>query len=118
MTAGDDIQQAIDTLEWLKAESTPGEWWATRDLKFPDVFAGPGLSDDVCVVSEARLPQDATLIVTLHRTIDAQLKILAAGRTASTAFPAVKKDGDLPGWAAEAKTLALPLARAINGGSA
>jgi hypothetical protein len=75
VNAAETIQAAIEKLERLKGRSTPGDWWRSG---FDDVFAGPGLSDDVVVVQDARLSFDAELIVTLHRTIDAQLALFGS----------------------------------------
>ena len=59
--------------------------------------------------------ENAELIVTLHRTIDAQLAILRAGRTAATLWAQARDYADLSGWAQEAFALAEPLADAILG---
>lgn len=75
MNAIERIQAAIEKLEALKAQATGGEWWKSG----LEVFAGPGLSADYLVVENARLRADAELIVTLHRTIDAQLAVLRSG---------------------------------------
>lgn len=76
MTPTERLQAAIDKLEQLRTGSTQGEWWATHGRLSPDIFAGTGSSDDVLVVSDGHLDADAELIVTLHRTIDAQLSLL------------------------------------------
>jgi hypothetical protein len=112
VTALEEITQAIDTLERLRADSTIGPWGVDtipetgeshiiREFEFfgvqIEVVAPGGLEAD-----------DANLIVTLHRTIDAQLDLL---RTASGFFGA-RITGP------EAATLfaehALQLARAVN----
>lgn len=82
MNAAETIQAAIEKLEQLKALVTPGDWWS-RDIDA--VFAGPGLSDDVAVAYEVRLSWDVELIVTLHRTIDAQLDLLRYARAVAGA---------------------------------
>lgn len=108
MSSVETLEAAIARLEELKAESTPGEWWTTRDLKWPGVFAGPGLSADVLVADEFRLPGDAQLVVTLSRTVDPILDML---RFARGLFGA-QIQGE---QAAATVDLALYLARAILG---
>lgn len=76
MTAIETLERAISKLEQLRDEATPGEWWATRDLKLPSVFAGTGLSNDVLVAADCRLPGDAALIVALSRTVEPMLAFL------------------------------------------
>lgn len=82
MTAAETIQAAIDRLEQLKADSTPGEWVTSIEgLSRPrglDIKAGR-----VWVASDGDGYQgaignhaDAELIVALHRTIDATLELL------------------------------------------
>ncbi|MBK0419975.1 hypothetical protein JD276_13135 [Leucobacter sp. CSA1] len=108
MTAIEILERAICKLEQLRDEATPGEWWATRDLKWPSVFAGTGMSDDVMVASECRLPGDAALIVALSRTVGPMLAhmrlVLEAMRQPSTA-----------GCASADEMVTLHLARAILG---
>lgn len=86
MTPTERLQAAIDNLEQLRAESSgPNPWIVDRD--FPQIVLHPdqsGNSWDGTVVADTgqdelglpRTPADARLIVTLHRTIDAQLAIL------------------------------------------
>ena len=75
MNSAEKIQTAIAELEALKAASTQGKWAVSAkqlDIRgfvyAPSVCAGCGWDRDT--------DADAELIVTLHRTIDAQLKIL------------------------------------------
>ena len=75
MTAVERLEAAIAKLEQLKAFSTPGEWYRAG-FPEPSVWAGTGLSTDLLVVDDARFLHDADLIVTLHRTIDAQIWLL------------------------------------------
>ena len=77
MTVVERLEAAIAKLEWLKAKSTPGEWYAPESAA--SVWAGAGLSSDLLVVDDARFLGDADLIVTLHRTIDAQIAVLRVG---------------------------------------
>lgn len=83
MTPIEKLQAAIDKLEALKAESTPGTWRAWDSFssdRAPRVYitgnnSGPSDGNRVARV-ENQENQDADLIVTLHRTIDTQLEIL------------------------------------------
>lgn len=75
MNASEKIQAAIERLEGLKAASTQGKWAVSAKqldipgfMYAPSVCAGCGWDRDT--------DADADLIVTLHRTIDAQLAIL------------------------------------------
>jgi len=77
------LTAAIEKLERLKAESSLGPWKATDRRGVPalapyeaDIDA-LGLSEAVdWRVADVIFASDAELIVTLHRTIDAQLAIL------------------------------------------
>lgn len=75
MNAAETIAAAIEKLEQLKGSATPGF--------IPDGFARVEI---VCEdagtihVVEPKNEADIDLAVTLHRTIDAQLILLAAGR--------------------------------------
>lgn len=77
-----EIETAIATLTRLRDESTPGSWvvdaeygptiHSTADHYSPIIDAG-----DFAASSESfENIADASLIVTLHRTIDAQIKLL------------------------------------------
>jgi hypothetical protein len=82
MNAAETIQAAIEKLERQKADTTPGPWrvvneslQGSRHDYDPMIDAG-----DYAASSERFVrPADAELIVTLHRTIDAQLVILRSG---------------------------------------
>ena len=78
MTVVERLEAAIGKLEQLKADSTAGGWYAP-EFTHGSVWAGTGSSDDLLVVDDARLYGDADLIVTLHRTIDAQIAVLKVG---------------------------------------
>lgn len=67
------LQAAIRKLEQLNTEGHPGPWW--HDVVFGGVWSGTGLASDVEVTHDAT-EEDADLIVTLHRTITAQLGFL------------------------------------------
>lgn len=111
MSAIDEIRDAIDKLEALKVASTQGPWvvWPTSycgevaaHLNFTS--AGTDNMDDL--VPPFDLIADANLIVTLHRTIDAQLAILELAMSY----------GELgKGNGSRFTKAALTLARAING---
>jgi hypothetical protein len=88
-TAVETIQAAIEKLEELKALSTGPNLWMV-DREFPAKVLHPdkpGYDWDGQLVADTNTdeiglptnPADARLIVTLHRTIDAQLAILANG---------------------------------------
>lgn len=98
MNAVERLQAAIDKLEKLRADSTPGEWiYRGRGCiaagEYGDVVA-PGRVDCMAycngsssTIEGDNLDADADLIVTLHRTIDAQLAILAYGATLTGRIP-------------------------------
>ncbi|TFD51990.1 hypothetical protein E3T46_07835 [Cryobacterium sp. Hh11] len=120
MTAVDEIQAAIEKLTKLKLNAYRGAWKIVNKSMQGD----HGLEHEKCDIQEvangswteddgyqpALLIEEAELIVTLHRTIDAQLAILAdfVDRYALRA-----KSDWVPIAPAAANTLAL--ARAING---
>lgn len=79
MNAVERIEAAIAKLEALKASSIPGPWSAPKELLgLPNktIFGGNPTRTHAAYVAVAH---DGELIVTLHRTIDAQLAILRAG---------------------------------------
>jgi hypothetical protein len=105
MNAVERLEAAIGKLETLKAESTPGRWDVDRvgfgvRAFFDNEFNGNTL---ICEVRHGK--PDADLIVTLHRTIDAQLAILRSGRNITSRESEYTFD------------LALALADAILGGA-
>ena len=84
------ISAAIEKLERLKAESTPGPWASVQDGQHATLVRRPPKSENA-IHTPADIPlhwdggygydptmeaSDADLIVTLHRTIDAQLELL------------------------------------------
>jgi hypothetical protein len=76
------IEAAIAKLETLKAESTPGPWRLARAQHVTHAIYGEKPGQEV-IGSTPRYgglwsADDGELIVTLHRTIDAQLAILRA----------------------------------------
>lgn len=115
MNPAEKIQAAIDKLEALKAASQ-GEYWY-RSIGGISAYGGEfgveaeGIAWTRDGERSIGLPQmtstDAELVVTLHRTIDAQLAILEQGvryMTAGIRFGAIE-------------TTALALAEAILGDS-
>lgn len=80
------LQAAIDKLETLSGE----EWSAWTDFDDTEHFAitACNLGGGREVVGEVLRAADANLIETLHRTIDAQLAVLAYGATVASDIPA------------------------------
>ena len=134
MSAVEEIRAAIVKLTELKAESTPGPW----ELEPPGKYFDPRW-DDTRIMHAANRPTDpnydrylfrdgsyaedsgglgladAELIVTLHRTIDAQLHILTG---TVTLYPSFVANGTEDQWLhAVERAGDLALARAINGGT-
>jgi hypothetical protein len=66
MTPVEKLQAAIDKLTMLKEQSTP-RWARSHD------YTAPG---ELALCFHDLLDADAELVLTLHRTIDAQLAIL------------------------------------------
>ena len=80
MTVVERLEGAIAKLEQLKADSLPGPWFITYEReRWPRVW-GNSDGQDADQVAKTHHRGDADLIVTLHRTIDAQLAILKAAR--------------------------------------
>jgi len=101
MTAAETIQAAIDKLEGHRRAATEGRWQHKRSLDNHWVE-----SNDRIALAEAISQPDAELIVTLHRTIDAQLAILRwYAATLATA----------PGFEPHGSNEFIALARAILG---
>lgn len=80
VNAVEKIEAAIEKLERLKAESTPGPWEQFQ-YDWRMIIAGQPADDEADVLFDraAARPADMQMIVTLHRTIDAQLAILYRG---------------------------------------
>ena len=78
MTPAERIQAAIESLESLKAESTPGPWLARYVLGKADwpVLVSDGIGTIFDYPEGYAEESDVLLIAALHRTIDAQLAIL------------------------------------------
>ena len=122
MTNIEDIESAIEKLSALRADSTGGDWNAyVREghHAYEGTIRTDGLPDDVSdEIAEIFIGVDAELIVTLHRTIDAQLGVLLEGAAAISDREALMDvyawdDGE---WArnTSAESVALVFARAIN----
>lgn len=116
MTPVERLQAAIEKLELLRAATTGGEWEADWELRFTlgDPQWPVVLVDGVGFVVNTtattfRNPDDAELIVVLHRTLDAQLAILRFGVKRLNAVQV------LTGKHAEAHEHELALADAILG---
>jgi hypothetical protein len=135
MNAAETIQAAIEKLEALKESATPGPFgfedgwqppqWKSIGHTYVRVVAGKpnhisGIRSMVLSTDGAmpgsegkrRTLADAELIVTLHRTIDAQLTILREGLRAIESLDGLGIDtADIP-WADVPE---LQLARSILG---
>jgi hypothetical protein len=77
------LQAAIAKLEQLKAASTPGPWSVNlhHNSMHSAEFRAPAPWNGFMLVAVHGNDADPALIVTLHRTIDAQLRVLAYGAT-------------------------------------
>lgn len=75
MTPVERLRAAIDKLETMKQESFDGPWVAHHPFSYSWIEGAPyaGMRSKIAVQVDE---PDAELIVTLHRTIDAQLAIL------------------------------------------
>jgi hypothetical protein len=95
VTPVERLTAAIEKLEALKADSTPGPWWHWPEAGVIEIYSDwrdPARTGSEVVIAPRIRPRDgwgreatiyrdnyepnAELIVTLHRTIDAQLAIL------------------------------------------
>lgn len=108
MSAVGEIEAAIAKLTELRNETTPAPWTVeempeTGECRIIREFEHFG-SHIESVTGGGSLRLDADLIVTLHRTIDAQLEVLRIG------MPHSFSNGFSPLFEP-----ALTLARAING---
>ena len=131
MTPAELLQAAIDKLERLKADSTPGPWWhwpEAGDIEIYSDWRDPAHRGGEVVIAPRIRPRDgwgrdaviyrdnyepnAELIVTLHRTIDAQLAILRA----AVKNEDVRRSDRL--WSGALSNTALALADAILRGEA
>lgn len=93
MNAADTIAAAIEKLEALKVDSHPGPWEHWPEAGDIEIHV-PSYPDGERIIATAVRPRggwgapiyqdnyepNADLIVTLHRTIDAQLTILRTGK--------------------------------------
>ncbi|MCS4277385.1 hypothetical protein M2390_002591 [Mycetocola sp. BIGb0189] len=84
MTTLDLLERAHARLTELREKSTPGPWATFLTATGPgtgNIIVAPDDSDtgevEFLIGRDREGEDDADLIVTLHRTIDAQLKILA-----------------------------------------
>lgn len=74
MNTAETIQAAIDRLSFLRADSVTGAHWKALG----GLIEGEGAEYRIIVADDVD-DTDADLIVTLHRTVDAQLVILRTG---------------------------------------
>ena len=83
MNAAGKIQAAIEKLEGLRTEGTDGPWsaWHPQDNRSNSCVDGAALDPDNPPLAVEGGRKDVALIVTLHRTIDAQLAILRSALT-------------------------------------
>lgn len=81
MTPVERLQAAIDRLESMREEAPPGPW--EQHLSWSSTTLYSGLDSEhpwsAVEVAAAHSRYSAQLIVTLHRTINAQLAILQFG---------------------------------------
>ena len=72
------LQAAVEKLEQLKADSTPGPWSVNvhHNAMHSAEFRAPGPWNGFLLVAAHVNDGDPELIVALHRTIDAQLSLL------------------------------------------
>jgi hypothetical protein len=107
------LQAAIDKLEALSGE----EWSAWSDFDDSRHFAitAWNLGGGREVVGEVLRAEDAHLIATLHRTIDAQLALLRAGWDNVAGCVPNPEGTDFGRWYGRIAALALALADAILG---
>lgn len=113
MNAAETIQAAINRLEKYKAESTSGPWFTTYERSRWLRIWGNGDGDHADAVAQTEGGTgNAPLIVTLHRTIDAQLGILRGVLRVHQEIVPLDFDDEetwpIPAWA-------LALAKAILG---
>ncbi len=115
MSAVERLQAAIEKLEALKRASDDGPWTiGDESPTHADLFvvACEGGNGDVTDYIDRG---NAYLIVTLYRTLDAQLAILRDSAERYSKFPPARE----PDWQPKAPSTvnALALADAINGGA-
>lgn len=101
MSEVERLEAAIEKLEALKAESTPAPWhYWTNDLTGDvDLWHDQEVRSHIATVGQHEQPRvysDAELIVTLHRTIDAQLAILRTQLESYSKFPPASEPGYVP----------------------
>lgn len=116
MTPVERLQAAIEKLERLKAESTPGPWSVNvhHNAMHSAEFRAPGPWNGFMLVAAHVNDADPDLIVTLHRTINAHLAILQFGVQRQKAVDWLNRPGS--DKHVEAARLELALADAILGG--
>lgn len=121
MSPVERLQAAIEKLEHLKAASTPGDWEVDTNHPFSRDLVGL-FSESVKAYAvkfdDDEQPARATvdLIVTLHRTIDAQLETLHAAWNTIAGTEEMPEGRDPRVWYGRYAAAGLALADAILGG--
>jgi len=99
VSAVERMQAAIEKLEALKAASTPGPWRLTRAQHVTHAIYGEQPGQEVIGATPRYgglwSADDGELIVTLHRTIDAQLEVL---RSAADFLTNAEREWPAPIW--------------------
>ena len=118
MNAVEEIQSAIDKLTTLKAECTPGRWLVDAEDKCSIYYEDGGATilqpEDWYPRGDNCPAENAELVVTLHRTIDAQLAILYEALDFATTSSAIgMPETEILGYYGTTHEIA----RAINGGT-
>jgi hypothetical protein len=103
MTAIEEIDAAIGKLDEQRRGAVPGSWEIKRDDYSPECVTVGG----TWLLTRGFSERDAKLIVTLHRTIDAQIAVLEAAKFNIGATQL--------GFLHATVSAAIRLARAING---
>lgn len=114
MSALEEIEAAIEKLEQMRTDAHPAPWGPVRREEhgggyWAHLVLGDAVTLDVDFNDRHDLA-DANLIVTLHRTIEAQLVILQNLVENLRDFPAARAD-----YIADLFDDVMALARAING---
>jgi hypothetical protein len=116
MTPVEKLEAAITKLEELKRDGHPGPWHGNVTIRgVLRVQSGLAVVAEVLNTTEDEDEIDLDLIVTLHRTIDAQLAILRRGVSEVDGYTAADGRFWAVAWLEEHSTT-VDLASAILGG--
>lgn len=124
MTPIQRLQAAIEKLEAMRAACTPGDWdfesmpetGESRIYSEADGFAFMAATTVTFFpVPGGMKPNDAELIVTLHRTIDAQLEVLHSAWNTIAGTEEMPEGRDPRVWYGRYAAAGLALADAIPG---